>query len=71
MNQEIAHKILDIQDQIQTGERYRQLMEDYEYTGKRFSDLLPTLTQRQQDIILDHFGVFISLHLKMLELALE
>ena len=71
MNQETAIKILDIQDRIQSEAQYRRLMEEHEYTGERFSRLLPTLTQEEQDIILKYLGVFNAIYLKTLELALE
>ncbi|MBQ9147940.1 MAG: hypothetical protein IJX69_00025 [Oscillospiraceae bacterium] len=68
MNQEVARKILQIQETVRSD---LDLMAEHQSKQEAFLALLSDLSQDQQDVLLDYLGVGIEIHLRMLEICLE
>lgn len=65
----VAKKILAVQDAARGDAYYNRLMDEYAVLDQRFLNILPTLTGEQRDAVMDYMGLFIAMHLRMLELA--
>lgn len=68
MNQITVNRILDVQELVRTDQ---PLMADYESRQLAFLEILPELTEKQKNILLDYLGVCVEVHLRMLELCCE
>ena len=66
MNRSVAKRILDIQEMIRSD---FALMEEYAGCQSAFLNLIPELTEKQQNILWDYLGVCTEIHLRMLVLA--
>lgn len=71
MNRETMNRILDVQDRALEDGCYQRLHGEYEEHARRFQALMETLPQEQKDVIWDFLGASASMHLRLLELAVN
>ena len=71
MDAETARQIMDIQEQALEDAQFQRLLDEYTIYHPRFLALLKTLSQEQQDVIMDFLGVGAAMHLRLLELAVR
>lgn len=71
MNPEVVKQILAIQETALYDERYNALLDEHEILNQRFLAALPTMSQEQQDAVMDYLGLVFAMHLRLLEIACE
>ena len=64
-------EIMDVQDTAFTDKAYMQLRVDYTIAQERFCRLMTEMSPREQEIVADYLLTAVSLHQRLMELAID
>ena len=71
MDNSVAEKILDIQEELAKQPDFAPLLAEYRHSNDRFLEEIRTMSPCQQDAVWDFLGSLVAVHMKTLEWILQ
>lgn len=71
MDKDRVMELVDVQDKALTDEEYLRLHVDYSIAQERFCQLMQAMSPREKEIVGNYLLTAVSLHQRLMELAID